>query len=239
MIGNWFRSFVPLVAAMTFFPSGGHAQQTVELELVLAIDTSTSVNSDEYELQRKGIAEAFRDPTVLSAIEGLGSEGLAVAVVQWSGPNGQARAVDWRHINSSQSAFGLAAEIEEMPRLLKGFTDIAGAINFSAFWIETNQYEGRRLVIDVSGDGTSDQNDPAVARDAAVRKGIIVNGLVIHSIDYDLGDLARFDLRNHYRDRVIGGAGAFLLNAESFRTFGESMREKLVREITGPLFAAR
>ena len=213
--------------------------RVVELELVLAIDASTSVNSDEFELQRTGIAEAFRHPKVLAALDGLGEEGLAVGVVQWAGPRKQQMAVNWAHVNSRETSFQFASQIDAMPRLITGFTDIAGAINYSAEQIETNGYKGRRLAIDVSGDGTSDRNDPSIARDAAILRGITINGLVIHSIEYDLGDLARFELRTHYRDRVIGGPGAFLLNAESFKTFAVSMREKLYREISGPLFASR
>jgi len=214
-----------------------HAQQKVELELVLAIDTSTSVNGDEYKLQRKGLAEAFVHPQVLQAIKGLGAEGMAVSVVQWAGARQQAVSVNWTKVNDETSALALSAKIAAMPRKFTGFTDIAGAINFSVDQLLNNAYEGRRLTIDVSGDGTSDKNDPSIARDAAILQGVTINGLVIHSIDYDLGDLARFDLRNHYRDQVIGGSGAFLLNAESFRTFAQSMREKLFREISGPLFA--
>lgn len=214
------------------------AEQVVELELVLAVDASTSVDADEYRLQRTGIAEAFRHPQVLAAIEGLGSDGLAVSIVQWAGPQQQSAAIGWTHVNSRESAFALAARIDRMPRLLRGFTDIAGAIDFSRNLIGSNAYDGRRLAIDVSGDGTSDRNDPGPARDRAILQGITINGLVIHSQEYDLGDLARFELRTHYRDRVIGGPGAFLLNAESFKTFAVSMREKLYREISGPLFAA-
>lgn len=215
------------------------AQQRVELELVLAIDASTSVDADEYNLQRTGIAEAFRHPQVLAAIDGLGEEGMAVSIVQWSGPQKQQVAINWTHVNSRDKAYQLADRIDAMPRLMKGFTDIAGAITFSTAALETNNFNGRRLAIDVSGDGTSDRNDPAFARDLAIARGITINGLVIHSIEYDLGDLARFELRTHYRDRVIGGPGAFLLNAESFKTFAVSMREKLYREISGPLFAGR
>ena len=81
-------------------PNAATAQQRVELELVLAIDASTSVDVDEYNLQRTGIAEAFRHPQVLAAIDGLGEEGMAVSIVQWSGPQKQQIAVDWTHVNS-------------------------------------------------------------------------------------------------------------------------------------------
>lgn len=227
--------FLCLWVLLLTLPAG--AKTKVELELVLAIDTSTSVSAEEFNLQRKGIAQAFLHPRVLTAIEGLGKEGMAVAVVQWAGGQAQRLAVDWTHVNDNASAIRLADQISKMPRYLDGFTDIANAIDYSAQQIARNEFAGRRLTIDVSGDGTSDRNDPARARDRAVNNGIIVNGLVIHSVEYDLGDLARHELRTHYRDRVIGGPGAFLLNAESFETFGESMRMKLFREISGPLFA--
>lgn len=215
------------------------AQQQVELELVLAIDTSTSVDQSEFELQRRGLAYAFRHPQVLAAIEGLGTAGMAVSVVQWAGGSSQVTALDWTHLNDRASAEAFAARIDAMKRQLNGFTDIANAINFSVRSLLSNGFDGRRLTIDVSGDGTSDRNDPAVARDAAVLIGITINGLIVHSFEYDLGDLARIDLNDHYRERVIGGPGAFLLNAESFRTFAASMREKLYREIAGPLFAVK
>lgn len=214
-----------------------YAQQSVELELVLALDSSTSVNEDEYALQRKGLSEAMRHPSVLKAIRGLGTEGLAISVVQWSGPGKQVNSIGWRHINSEASALELSNQLKTMPRALTGFTDISGAINHSVMSIENNEFKGRRYAIDVSGDGTSDNNNPSQARDAAVAKGFTINGLIIHSVEYDLGDLARHALHKHYSDDVIGGPGAFLLNAESFKTFGESMRQKLVKEITGPLFA--
>ena len=218
--------------------STAQAQQIVELELVLALDSSTSVNEDEYALQRRGLSEAMRHPTVLQAIRGLGEAGLAISVVQWSGPGKQVDSITWRHINSDVSAIRLANDLSKMPRALTGFTDITGAINHSVASIENNMFKGRRYAIDVSGDGTSDTNNPSRARDEAVAKGFTINGLIIHSVEYDLGDLARHALHKHYSEDVIGGPGAFLLNAESFKTFGESMRQKLVKEITGPLFAS-
>lgn len=213
------------------------AQERVALELVLAIDTSTSVDASEFELQRTGIAQALRHPKVLTAIEGLGAEGLVLSVVQWSGAGQQRFGVDWQRINGKNAAFKAASNIERMPRLLSGFTDIAGAIEYSTNVLLNNQFNGERLAIDVSGDGTSDRNDPSLARDRAISNGVTINGLIIHSVEYDLGDLAGFALEEHYRTRVIGGAGAFLLEAKSFESFAVAMREKLYREISGPLFA--
>ena len=213
------------------------AQQKVELELVLAMDTSTSVNEDEFILQRDGLAQAFLHPQVLAAIKGLGAEGMAVTVVQWAGSAQQTVAVDWMHLNDENSVDRFAAEIRSMQRRMSGFTDIANAISFSVNQINNNGFDGRRLAIDVSGDGSSGQNDPRNARDSAILQGMTINGLVIHTIEHDLGDLARYELQTHYLEKVIGGPGAFMLNAESFEDFAQSMREKLYREISGPLFA--
>lgn len=235
-----FRLGILIGLIPTFFANAlpALAQTTVELELVLAIDASTSVDYHEFELQRQGVAESFRHPSVLAAIEGLGEAGLAVSIVQWAGPDSQVTTMQWTHIDSSNSALAFADRVAAMPRRLRGFTDIAGAINYSVNALQNNAFEGRRRAIDVSGDGTSDRSDPAKERDVAILNGITINGLVIHSDEYDLGELARIDLIAHYRDRVIGGPGAFLLEAEDFTTFGESMREKLYREISGPQFAS-
>ncbi len=226
-----------LITVVLMLPGNVDAQQKVELELVLAMDTSTSVNEDEYILQRDGLAHAFVHPQILSAISGLGKEGMAVTVVQWAGSLQQIVAVEWAHLNDEASVRQFANQIRSMPRRMNGFTDIANAISFSVDQIFTNDFEGNRLTIDVSGDGTSGQNDPRIPRDAAILQGLTINGLVIHTIEHDLGDLARYDLQTHYRERVIGGPGAFMLNAESFADFAQSMREKLYREISGPLFA--
>lgn len=225
-----------LVAALfvALLPQRAEAQGTrVELELVLAIDTSTSVDEVEYDLQRSGLAKAFRDPEVLAAIASLGKSGMAVTVVQWAGVGDQVRATDWHHIRGLADAEHFAKALAQMPRRLKGFTDIAGAIEFSTRELLENRFRGARLAIDVSGDGTSDAEDPAIYRDLAVGQGITINALVIFSNEHDLGDLARFDLQAHFITKVIGGPGAFMLTAHHYRNFAEGIRKKLIREIIG------
>jgi len=205
----------------------------VALELVLAIDTSTSVDEREFILQRDGLAAAFRHPAVIRSIENLGPEGAAISLVQWAGPERQSLAVGWQVLTDAASAERMAQSIGLMKRAHSGFTDISAAIAFSTAAIEANRYEGKRKAIDVSGDGVSDRNDPSPFRDIANGKGITINGLIIYSEEYDLGELARFELHDHYSQRVIGGEGAFLVEADSFEDFAEAIRRKLVREISG------
>jgi len=225
-----------LFAMPTFGFARAQSVERVELELVLALDTSTSVDSEEFELQRTGLARAFRQKNIQSAIASLGPSGMAVAVVQWAGPGSQTLAVEWSKINSPNTANLFAAKLQTMPRALSGFTDISGALDFSTKQIFANAFRGARLAIDVSGDGTSDQHDPTAARDRALALGIIVNGLVVFNEEYDLGILASLDLTRHYENSVIGGPGHFLMTAESFDDFAVSIEKKLLREIIGPAF---
>lgn len=215
----------------------GLAQVPVALELVLAVDTSTSVDRAEFSLQQRGIADAFRHPDVVKAIKNAGGGGVAVSLVQWSGRGQQRTSVDWQVVRNQQEAQSFADRVERSPRLMSGFTDIAGAIRFSLLKFQGNGVEGRRKVIDVSGDGTGNGPSATQARDMAVAQGVTVNGLVIHNEEYDLGELAKINLFDHYKTHVVGGPGAFLMAAKNFEDFREAIRRKLVREITGPLFS--
>ena len=216
-----------------------HAQTPVALELVLAIDTSTSVDDGEFALQTQGLASAFGDPSVVRAIENHAPDGIAVSIVHWSGRGLQKTSVGWTVLQTAADVTAFSKRISAAPRLLRGFTDIAGAIRYAQRHIAGNTYVGRRQVIDVSGDGSSNSGRTKTARDEAVAAGITINGLVIHNEEYDLGELAKINLVDHYRDSVIGGPGAFLMIAKDFADFRTAIRKKLLREITGPLFSGR
>ncbi|MEM8686186.1 MAG: DUF1194 domain-containing protein [Pseudomonadota bacterium] len=213
------------------------AQTPVALELVLAVDTSTSVDGEEFALQQQGFADAFRHRDVIGAIERAGQGGVAVTLVHWSGEGQQTTSVGWTIVKDAQSARALAARIEQSGRQLKGFTDIAGALRFALAALQGNAIQGRRQVIDVSGDGTSNGPSAASARDVAVAAGVTVNGLVIHNEDIDLGELAKINLFDHYKTHVVGGPGAFLMAAKDFQDFRIAIRKKLVREIIGPILS--
>lgn len=198
----------------------------MELELVVAVDASGSVNDREFDLQTRGTAAAFRDPAVLAAIQELGAGGMAVALVQWSSPGHQTVALDWLWVSDAASVAGLADRVERTPRLILGETAIDGALKFSTALIAKNAYEGRRKAIDVSGDGRSNWGGyPDRARDRAVAAGIVVNGLAILNEQHDLAD--------YYRQHVIGGPGAFVLGAADYGDFARAMRRKLLQEISG------
>lgn len=202
-------------------------QTPVDLQLVLAIDTSGSVNQYRFELQRQGYAEAFRNPNVLKSIRSGIHGAIAVVVTQWTGPELQVQVVDWTIIKDEPSAAAFAAAIEDAPRrLFGGGTSISGAIDHAASLLfdAARAFPGARRTIDVSGDGANNRGRPAhFARDEAVRNGITINGLPILALEPGLD--------RYYYDNVIGGPGAFMVAAQTYEKFAEAVLKKLIIEI--------
>lgn len=202
------------------------AQTPVELELVLAVDASSSVSGPEFDLQMQGLAAAFRDPAVRAAIADAGPGGIAVALVQWSSPGQQVVAIDWTSIVDAASAAALAESIASCERLILGETSLDGALAFATALLAGNDFAGNRRVIDLSGDGQANWGpDPDAVRDRAVAAGMTINALAVVNEQAGLGD--------YYRAHVIGGAGAFVLAAADYGDFARAVRLKLIREI-GP-----
>jgi hypothetical protein len=217
----------PLLVAGPSVAGNAQAREFVDLELVLAVDVSGSVDGEEYALQMGGIAQAFRDRQVISAITNAAPRGIAVALVLWSSSNAQTLGVAWHRIRTPAQARAFAAAVETTKRNSSGNTAIASAIDFAADLFDGNGLEGSRRVIDVSGDGISnDGPDTSPARDRAVERGITINGLVI--VENNL------PARKFYRDKVIGGPGAFAVSAGGFADFARAFLRKLLREIHGP-----
>jgi len=213
-------------------PSRAAEGGAVDLELLLAVDTSSSVSAEEFDLQMRGLSEAFRHPAVLAAIEAVGDLGIAVALIQWSDARNQFVAIDWTEVRDEASATALADEIDSSPRfLIGGGTAIGGALEFALRQFELSPFAGLRKVIDLSGDGRTNQGaDPAEQRDLAVERGVTINGLAILNEDVYVD--------RYYRVNVIGGTGAFVMTAADYEAFADAILQKLVKEIAGVPVAA-
>ena len=221
-----------LAAALVALPSVVWAVQPVDIELVLAVDVSGSVNAGEQELQRTGLARAFRDPAVIDAIRALPS-GLAVAVVGFAGAAQCRTVVDWHRLTDRGSAEMFADMVAAAFPIAFEYahkTAIGDAIAWSLEELARNGFQGRAK-IDVSGDGRStDGAYPGPMRDRAIAAGVTINGLAIVNDEPYLAD--------YYRRTVIGGVGAFVLTATGYESFADSIRLKLLRELTlGPTAA--
>jgi len=211
-------------------PSGALAQQApsreVDLALVLAVDTSGSVDQTRFDLQKEGYAAAFRTRQVIEAIRSGPTQAIAVTMVQWTGPALQIQVVPWMRIGDVDSAEAFANAIMAAPRqLFGGGTSISGAIDYAMTLWRESPYLALRRVIDISGDGANNRGRPAAfARDEAVRAGVGINGLPILSLDPGL------DV--YYETNVIGGPGAFVVAAQSYDTFASAILRKLITEIS-------
>jgi hypothetical protein len=206
-----------------------------DLELVIAVDVSRSVDETEGELQRQGYVSAFRDPEVHNAIRSGMLRRIAVAYMEWAGVGQRKVIADWFVIKDAESAKQFAERLSQGTPEPARRTSISGAIEFGLTWLDGNGYEGTRRVIDISGDGPN--NDGILvtrARDKAVAAGVIVNGLPI--MDDGGGFYSSYnipDLDLYYRDCVIGGPGSFIEVAENFKDFARAIRRKLILEIAG------
>ncbi len=215
-------------------------QSNVDLNLVLAIDASGSVDDDRFDLQKKGYAQAFTSQRVLDAIRNGNNQAIAVSMVQWTGPTLQVVMVPWTVVKDRPTAELVAAAIVAAPRrIFGGGTSLSGAIDFSAQLIASSPYRGFRKVIDISGDGSNNLGRPVEqARDEALQQGIRINGLPILELERDLDQ--------YFRENVIGGPGAFIIPVQNYTAFGEAIMRKLVTEISqdqqptpDPQFAAK
>lgn len=219
------RWSLALLASVWPFADG--AAQQVDLELVLAVDSSSSVNYSEFDLQMRGLADAFRHPAVRAAIASATPNGIAVSLVQWSGDGEQVLAVDWAEIRGTATADAMARRIDATPRLVVGgATAIGSAIAYSTDLLRDNTFQGARRTIDISGDGINNQGEfAATARARAMAAGITVNGLAILNERPDLG--------TYYLAGVVGGPRSFLLTADDYDDFARAIRLKLITEISG------
>jgi hypothetical protein len=217
----------------------GHAQardDQVDLLLVLAADISRSVDERKFRLQREGYANALVDPRVVQAMAGGPQGRIALCFVEWASDGDQIVVIDWTAVGGEAAAKGVAERIRDAPRAFMGRTAIGAAIDFAMIQLGHSPYRAPRRTIDVSGDGTNNSGRPVtMARDAAITQNVTVNGLVILS-DVPLATNPTHThppggLTAYYENNVIGGPDAFVLEAQSFASFGESLISKLMKEI--------
>jgi Protein of unknown function (DUF1194) len=207
----------------------------VDLELVLAVDISGSVDEVEAQLQREGYIAALRHPHVIQAIQGGMFGRIAVAYVEWAGDHYQRVMLDWTVIEDAAGAQGLADALAETPLMTAHWTSVSAAIDYAVPLFEGNGLQGFRRVIDISGDGYNNRGRPVErARDDAVAAGITINGLpIVNDRLNPWGGAPPRDLDRYFEERVIGGQGAFLIVAEDYTSFASAILSKLLLEIAG------
>jgi uncharacterized protein DUF1194 len=206
----------------------------VDVELVLAVDVSYSMDPEEQELQREGYIAAITSPEFMGALrQGMHAK-VAMTYFEWAGSHHTQVIVPWRLIDNPETADGFAADIARAKYTRASRTSVSTALLFGASLFDSSGFRGMRRVIDVSGDGVNNNGPPVtVARDEVLAKGITINGLPImlkrpitSSMDIDNLDV-------YFEDCVIGGPGAFVIPIRQREQFKEAIRTKLILEVAG------
>jgi len=231
--------FAASIAPLRFADSSPNATP-VDVELVLAVDVSYSMDPEEQALQREGYIEAIRSREFMQALKQGMNAKVAVTYFEWAGAQDQKIILPWRLISGPESADAVADEIARAPYRRASRTSISGALQFAMPLFEGSGYRGIRKVIDVSGDGVNNNGMPvALIRDEVLAKGITINGLPIMLKRPNLGGMDIENLDVYYEDCVIGGPGAFVISIKERSKFREAIRTKLILEVAGRTPAAR
>ncbi len=209
----------------------------VDVELVLAVDISQSMDTDEQEVQRAGYVAALTSADFLDAIK-IGPIGrIAVTYLEWGGVDEHFIVADWTVIQDTQSAAAFASKIAEAPLRQVQRTSIASALHKSVEMVQTNAYSGLRQVIDISGDGPNNQGGSVTdVRDQTIATGVTINGLPLMMKANQNSWQAMLQLDHYYEDCVIGGPGSFAIPVRSKEGFEDAIRMKLVMEVAGATF---
>jgi hypothetical protein len=227
-----------LLASVLLATAPAAAQEVpVDLELVLAVDISGSVDLVEAHQQRQGYVTALADPAVIRAIRATFTGRVSVAYVEWTGADTQEVVVPWTVLEDEASARAFSAALAEAPIRRGMWTSISGAIDFSVPLFDGNGFAGERRVIDISGDGPNNRGRSVQdARDEAVAKGIVINGLpILNDRPQPMGGRTPTEmaLDRYFAESVIGGPGSFIVPALGFDEFKDAILQKLVLEIAG------
>jgi hypothetical protein len=204
----------------------------VDVELVLAVDVSYSMDLDELAVQREGYAQAMISSDFLLALKSGPHGKIAITYFEWAAADDQKVIIPWRVVEGPESADAVAVEIMKAPLRRASRTSISGAINFGMQLLSENPYKGLRRVLDISGDGPNNNGEPLlIARNEALSKGVIINGLpiMVKAASYATMDIDNLDI--YFEDCVIGGPGAFVVPIKERAKFKEAIRTKLILEV--------
>lgn len=207
----------------------------VDVELVFAVDVSSSIDEEEALRQRQGHVAALADPDVISAIEAGGEGRIAVIYIEWADAGFQRVVAPWTVIDGPEDAELFAGTLAAAPFVSGRRTAIGAVIDTAVQLIESNNYAGRRLVIDISGDGPQNAGPPLTsAREAADAAGVTINGLPIQSSRQDpFRPPVNIDVARYFENHVIAGPGSFVMRSETHEDFVTALRRKLIVEIAG------
>ena len=202
----------------------------VDLELVIAVDVSASMDREELAIQRSGYVNAIRHDKFIRAVRSGPHGRVALSYIEWAHPRLQRVVVPWRLIDDAMSARAFALELASKQQIRSSGTSISAALAFALRYFDASPFHGQRKVIDMSGDGPNNFGPPVtVARDEVLARGIVINGLPILIRPSPLFPA----MDQYYRNCVTGGPGAFAMPVHNVGDFSTTIRRKLTIEVAG------
>jgi hypothetical protein len=221
------------------------AAAPADANLITAIDVSGSIGPQAEALQFDGIAEALLDPSFLQTVAGGYHGRIGFAAFTWSSQGDFVMLVSWTLIESEAETIEIASRLREAlakprfgystPRPVSArqvwrrnlATDISAAIAHATGLLANAPFAATREVINILANGTDNVADgPAAARDRALARGVVINGL-------GLGDDR--EVAAYLRKHVQGGSGSFVLEARHPVDIADAMRRKFLLDLVGPL----
>jgi hypothetical protein len=224
-MGRKFFVLMAVLAALLFTAPLGAQATPVDTQLMLVVDVSWSIDSNEYNLMMDGYADAFRSDAVQNAIASGTNQSIVVGLVFFAGSAANST-VTWTYINSDAAADAFADVLDDYtrPTNIGMSTNVAQGIDLAHSLGTATGYEPTRYIMDVSGDGVQNVGgwNTAAERDQALALYDAINGITIGGDTY---------LQTWYTNNVVGGETGFQTNADSYADFGDAIQAKLAREI--------
>ncbi|PDT49130.1 MULTISPECIES: DUF1194 domain-containing protein [Sinorhizobium] len=225
-----------LILGFVCIPIQAAAAEEVDVELLLAVDMSGSMDMEEARVQRSGYVEALKHPDFINAVKGGRLGRIAIGYFEWAGLVNEDSVISWQVIDDADDAYAFAAKLQGRPVGTRRGTSVSNAIIFGTSLIESNEFSGERRILDVSGDGPNNTGPPVTpARAEALARGIIINGLAI----VIRPSASSGPLDQYYLDCVVGGPGSFVLAVHEAEDFAVAIHQKLILEVSGRSPAAR
>jgi len=227
-------SLVCIAVALVWQTGLARATERVDLQLILAVDVSRSINLEEQKLQRSGYVAAFRDRAVIRAIKSGHLGRIAVTYVEWADETIQRVLVPWSVIKSKETANLFADRLAARPFRPERRTSISAMFDKARAMFASSGRASFRRVLDLSGDGPNNNGGSVIkARNALIRTGVTINGLpILAGPDETFTAFDPDKLEQYFRECVVGGTGAFVLPIRSKSEFASAIRSKLLMEIS-------
>jgi hypothetical protein len=231
-----------LILFVVFLGSYGRAHSQMvtpphcDVALVLALDTSGSVDTREFSLQVRGTSDAFRSPEVLAAIANGFHGRIAVSLIQFA--TFADVSIGWRIIDGPASARAFADEIDHMKRQTRSGTRVSSALRLARSVLSSVPCTPERKVVDVSGDGIDDDCYVDQERSDLLHDEVVINAVSVGSDDLlcpadATRNAIKFkDLQTYFDSVVRGGPGSFAVHAPDFDSYADTIRAKIVLEIS-------